>query len=97
MENQQEQIPTEKQAKAKKKSKIDKVYNLHKKGLKVKEIANKMKLSERVVRSYIWRKKNPEKYKELLKRYFDKRKASQSSAEPQNETTEKTASEDQTA
>lgn len=96
MENQSEQISQEK-AKAKKKSKIQKVFELHQKEVSVKDIAKKMKLSEHVVRSYIWRKKNPEKYKELLKRYFEKRKASQSSAEPQNETTEKTASEDQTA
>jgi len=65
----------------KKKGKIAQVYKLHQKGASVKEIAKKTKLNERVVRAYIWRMKNPEKYKELLKRYFEKRKqkASQSS------------------
>jgi ribosomal protein S6 len=58
----------------KKKSKIAQVYKMHQKGAGVKEIAEKMKLSERVVRSYIWRAKNPEKYKALLQRYFEKKR-----------------------
>jgi DNA-binding NarL/FixJ family response regulator len=61
----------------KKKGKIAQVYAMHQKGVGVKEIAEKMGLSERVARSYIWRKQNPEKYAELLKRYFDKRKQKQ--------------------
>jgi transposase len=44
------------------------------KGSSVKDIAKKTGLSERVVRSYIWRAKNPEKFKALLVRYQTKRK-----------------------
>ena len=65
-----------------KKGKIAEVYALHQKGISVKQIAEKKKLSERVVRSYIWRAENPEKYKALLERYFEKKKAKQS-AKPQ--------------
>jgi transposase len=61
----------------KKKGKIAQVYKMHQKGVSVAEIAAKTKLSERIVRSYIWRMKNPEKYKLLLKRYYDKKKATQ--------------------
>lgn len=66
------EVPQKKQGK--KKGKIAQVYKLHQKGLSAKDIAEKMKLGERVVRAYIWRKNNPEKYRELLKRYFEKRK-----------------------
>lgn len=67
----------EPKSKKKKKGKISRIYEMHKKGVSVKEIAEKMKISERLVRSYIWRAANPEKYKELLKRYFDKKKEKQ--------------------
>ncbi|MCW4004574.1 MAG: hypothetical protein NWE95_11755 [Candidatus Bathyarchaeota archaeon] len=66
------QIATSKR-KQKKKSKIEQVYQMSQKGATVKEIAEKMKLSEQIVRSYIWRAKNPEKYKELLQRYYQKK------------------------
>jgi hypothetical protein len=36
-----------------------------------------MKLSETIVRSYIWRAANPEKYKALLQRYFAKKRQKQ--------------------
>jgi len=81
-ENQKEPVSAENQkqkTKRKKKSKIAEVYALHQKGVKVKEIAEKMKLSEQIVRSYIWRAKNPEKYKKLLERYFEKKKQKASS------------------
>jgi predicted transcriptional regulator len=58
----------------KKEGKIAKVYRLSQEGVNVKEIAEKTKLSERIVRAYIWRVKNPEKYKALVKRYFEKKK-----------------------
>jgi len=77
LENQKEAVPAENQEekpKQKKKGKIVRVFELHKKGVSVKEIAEKTKLSERVVRAYIWRKKNPEKFKALLNRYFSKKK-----------------------
>ena len=64
----------QKEPKRKKKGKIAKVYRLHQKGLSVKEIAEKMKLKESLVRSYIWRMKNPEKYKALVKRYFERKR-----------------------
>jgi predicted transcriptional regulator len=64
----------------KKEGKIAKAYRLKQEGLKVKEIAAKMKLSERIVRAYIWRAKNPEKYKALLNRYREKKKTKQESA-----------------
>lgn len=65
----------------KKKGKIAQVYKLHQKGASVKEIAEKMKLSERIVRSYIWRVANPEKYKALLQRYFEKKRQKQETEE----------------
>ena len=65
----------EKKPKQKKKRKIAEVYRLHQKGVSVKDIAEKMKLKESVVRAYVWRMKNPEKYKELVKRWYDKKKA----------------------
>jgi len=58
----------------KKKGKIAQVYKLHQKGTNVKEISEKMNLSERVVRAYVWRIKNPEKYKALVQRYFAKKR-----------------------
>jgi orotate phosphoribosyltransferase-like protein len=60
--------------KRKKKSKIQRVLELSKKGLDIKQISEKLKISERVARSYLWRAKNPEKYKALLQRYFTKKK-----------------------
>jgi DNA-binding NarL/FixJ family response regulator len=65
----------EKKPKKKKKGKIAEVFRLHQKGVSVKDIAEKMKLKKSVVRAYIWRTKNPEKYKELVKRWYDKKKA----------------------
>lgn len=78
MENQKEAVSREnQQSKPKqkqKRGKIAQVYKLHQKGVSVKEIAEKMKLSERVVRAYIWRMKNPGKFKALVQRYFLKKK-----------------------
>jgi len=77
LQNEKENIPTEnkeQKPKPKKKGKVAQVYRMHQKGISVKEIAEKMKLSERIVRSYIWRMKNPEKFRALLKRYFERRR-----------------------
>lgn len=63
-----------KETKRKKRGKIAQVYALHQKGVSVKEIAEKMKLSERIVRSYIWRMRNPSKFKALVQRYFARRR-----------------------
>jgi predicted transcriptional regulator len=74
--------------KRKKKGKIAQVYAMHQKGVSAKQIAKKMKLSEWVVRAYIWRAKNPEKYKALLKRYREKKKAKKASAHSATNQTE---------
>lgn len=58
----------------KKEGKIEKVHRLSQEGANVKEIAEKMKLNEKIVRAYVWRAKNPEKYKTLLNRYYEKKK-----------------------
>ena len=71
--------------KREKKGKIAKVYGLHQKGLSVKEIAEKMKLKERVVRAYIWRMKNPKKYKRLVKKWYDKKRAKAESEKSEKE------------
>lgn len=79
-----ETVPEEdqqKETKQKRKGKIAKVYALHQKGKTVKEIAEKMKLSERVVRSYLWRSSNPQKYRALLQRYYSKKRQKQQNAE----------------
>ena len=75
----------EKKSKKKKKGKIAKVYRLHQEGVSVKDIAEKMELKESVVRAYIWRMNNPEKYKELVKRWYDKKKAKAESEKPKEE------------
>lgn len=68
----------------KKKGKIAQVYKLHQKGESVKDIAEKMNLSERIVRAYIWRSANPEKYKVLLNKYFAKKRHKQENEEIKN-------------
>ena len=58
MENQKENVsakPQRQKKKLKKKCKVAEVYAMHQKGVSVKEIAKKMKLKERIVRSYNWR------------------------------------------
>jgi len=80
LKNEEETVSEEnqqKERKQKRKGKIAKAYELHQKGVSIKEIAEKMKLSERIVRAYIWRKQNPEKYKALLSKYFAKRRQKQ--------------------
>jgi len=62
-------------------SKIEQVHarylELKAENLKPKEIFMKLteefNISARSARSYVWRVEQPEKYKELLKRYFDKK------------------------
>ena len=74
----------EKKAK-KKKGKIAEVFRLHQEGVDVKDIAEKMKLKESVVRAYIWRTKNPEKYQKLVKRWYDKKRAKTESEKSEKE------------
>ena len=88
MKNEKEEVSPkieEKKPKKKKKGKIAEVFRLHQKGVSVKDIAEKMKLKESVVRAYIWRTKNPEKYKELVKRWYDKKKAKSESEKSKEE------------
>lgn len=83
----QDKKPKSKQKKRKKEGKIQQVWEMSQKGLSVADIAKKTGLTERVVRSYIWRAKNPEKFKALLARYQEKRKKklAESAKEPSNE------------
>jgi hypothetical protein len=75
LKSENETVPEEtQQKKTKRKGKIAQVYKLHRKGIGIKEISEKMNLKETIVRSYIWRRAHPEKYKELLQRYFAKKK-----------------------
>lgn len=67
----------EPKSKRKKKGKILRVVQMHKKGATVQEIAEKLDISPRLARSYLWRGLNPEKYKQLLQRYFKKKKERQ--------------------
>jgi hypothetical protein len=48
-------------------------------------MAEKMNLKESVVRSYIWKMKNPEKYKKLVKRWCYKRKTKAESEKSKEE------------
>jgi 2-C-methyl-D-erythritol 4-phosphate cytidylyltransferase len=73
-ENASVKVEESKPRQQKKKGKIAQVYKLHQKGVSVKDIAEKMKLSETIVRSYIWRAKNPQKYRALLARYFERKR-----------------------
>jgi hypothetical protein len=59
--------------KQKRRGKIAKVYKLHQEGLSTKEIAEKMKLKETIVRSYVWRSAHRQEYKQLLERYYQKK------------------------
>lgn len=79
MENEREPAKVEEPKTKKRKGKIAKVFKLHQEGKSAKEIAEKMKIKETLVRSYIWRAANPEKYAELLKRYFAKKKTAKPS------------------
>jgi len=88
LKNEKEEVSPkieEKKPKKKKKGKIAEVFRLHQEGVSVKDIAEKMKLKESVVRAYIWRMKNPEKYKELVKRWYDKKKAKAESQKSEKE------------
>lgn len=76
-ENAQAKAEVTKPKQQKKKGKIAQVYKMHQKGVSVKDIAGKMKLSETIVRSYIWRAANPDKYRTLLARYFEKKRQKQ--------------------
>lgn len=72
MEN--ESAPAKPKPKKKKQSKILHALQLHNKGASVREIATKLDISPRLVRSYLWRGLHPAEYRALLKRYFTKRK-----------------------
>jgi predicted transcriptional regulator len=75
---------SQQQANDKKKGKIAKSTRCMRKGFRQKRVASKMNLSERLVRAYIWRMKNPEKYKALLSEYLAKRRQKQENQEIKN-------------
>lgn len=50
------------------------VFSNGKEGKSVREISEEIGISERLVRSYLWRAGNPEKYKALLAKCFAKKK-----------------------
>jgi DNA-binding NarL/FixJ family response regulator len=55
LENQKENVsaePQKQEKKRKKKGKVAEVYAMHQKGVSVKEIAEKMKLNERIARAF---------------------------------------------
>jgi len=75
--NQKPRRPSKKQIQAliKKEGKIRTAFILRNKHeMAIKDIAEVLEVSQRAIRAYLWRVKEPEKYKALLKRYFDKKK-----------------------
>ena len=44
-------------------------------GKDIKQVAKELGIKVQLARSYKWRAENPEKFKAMLKRYFEKRKA----------------------
>ena len=59
----------------KKETRQQAVMRLLGEGKDIKEVAKELGIKVQLARSYKWRAENPEKYKAMLKRYFDKRKA----------------------
>jgi hypothetical protein len=76
-ENAPAKVEEPKTKQKRKKGKIKRAYEMHEKGATVKEISQKLGINERIVRSYLWRSANPEKFKALLARYYAKKKAQQ--------------------
>jgi len=60
---------------AKKETKVQAVMKLLGEGKSIKEVAEALGISERIVRSYKWRGENPEAFKKMLDKYYAKRKA----------------------
>ena len=76
--------------KRKKETKVQKTLRLFNKYTKgkdamksadaVKQLAKELKISERLVRSYLWRARNPEKFKACVDRYFEKKRKAKEKA-----------------
>ena len=60
---------------SKKETRQEAVMRLLSEGKDIKQVAEELGIKVQLARSYKWRSENPEKYKAMLKRYFDKRKA----------------------
>ena len=60
---------------SKKETRQQAVMRLLGEGKDIKQVAEEMGIKVQLARSYKWRAENPEKYKTMLKRYFEKRKA----------------------
>lgn len=73
-----------KEKKRAKEGKIKKVFRLYTKAIEagekssdvIDQLAKKFKVSKRTIRGYIWRVKNPEKYRAIVQKYFERRRAS---------------------
>ena len=59
----------------KKETRQEAVMRLLGEGKDIKQVAEELGIKVQLARSYKWRAENPEKFKAMLKRYFDKRKA----------------------
>ena len=59
----------------KKETRQQAVMRLLGEGKAIKQVAEELGIKVQLARSYKWRAENPEKYKAMLKRYFDKRNA----------------------
>ena len=59
----------------KKETRQEAVMRLLGEGKTIDEISQILGIKKQLVRSYKWRAENPEKFKAMLKRYFEKRKA----------------------
>ena len=69
-------------------------------GLKPKEIyaqiARELEISVRSARSYVWRAQNPEVYQEMVKRYFEKKRAKKAKPKPKKKKPKKPAEVEET-
>lgn len=80
--------------KKKKETKVQKTLRLFNKYTKgkdamkpadaVNQLTKELKISKRLVRSYLWRARNPEKYKALLDRYFEKKRKAKEADKAKN-------------
>lgn len=59
---------------SKKETRQEAVMRLLGEGKDIKQVAEEMGIKVQLARSYKWRAENPEKFKAMLKRYFEKRK-----------------------
>jgi hypothetical protein len=73
------------------KTKIEYAAQLYQQGYKVPQIAEALEISPRTVRGYIYRTAHPDKFKEIVARYFAKKRASAEAQAPKEEPKQKAA------